>query len=58
MNKMYIVYNLCLVIPGVDKTGALKTWVRFSLDDRYWQHLISGLGNSLMSTPPAFTGGV
>ena len=31
-----IVHNLRLVIPGVDKIGALKTWAHFYLDDRYW----------------------
>ena len=35
-NKKSIVRNLHLIIPGVDKTGALKTWAHFSLDDRYW----------------------
>ena len=52
-NKKSIFHNLRLIIPGVDKTGALKTWVHFSLDERYWQHLISGLDNSSTSTPPA-----
>ena len=37
----------------MDKTGTLKIWAHFDLDDRYWQHLISGLGNSLTSTPHA-----
>ena len=42
-NKKSIFHNLRLIIPGVDKTGALKTWAHFSIDDRYWRHLISGL---------------
>ena len=51
--KRYIVHNLLLIIPEVDKAGTLKTWAHFAIDDRYWQHLISGLGNYSTSTPPA-----
>ena len=51
-NKKSIVHNLQLIIPEVDKAGTLKTWAHFAIDDRYWQHLISGLGNSSTSTPP------
>ena len=53
MGKKSIVHNLQLIIPGVDKNGALKTWAHFSIDDRYWRHLISGLGTSSTSAPPA-----
>ena len=35
-NKKSIVHNLRLVILGVDKTGALKTWAHFYINDRYW----------------------
>ena len=52
-NKKLIVHNLRLIIPGVNKTGALKTWAHFAIYDRYWQHLISGLWTSSTSTPPA-----
>ena len=45
-NKKPIVHNLRLIIPGGDKTGALKTWAHFTIDDRYWQHLIPVLGTS------------
>ena len=45
-NKKSIVRNLRLIIPGVEKTGALKTWAHFAIDDRYWRHLVSGLGTS------------
>ena len=51
-NKKSIVHSLRLIIPGVDKTGALKKWAYFSINDRYWRHLISGLGNSSTSIPP------
>ena len=46
-NKKSIGHNLCLVISGVGKTGALKTWAHFDLNDKYWRHLISGHGKSL-----------
>ena len=52
-NKKSIFHNLRLIIPGVDKPGALKKWEHFAINDRYWQHLISGLEKSLTSTPPA-----
>ena len=45
MNKKSIVYNLRLIIPGVDTTISLKTWEHFALDEKYWQNLISGLSN-------------
>ena len=35
-NNKYILQNLSLVIPVVDKTGALKTWAHFALNNRYW----------------------
>ena len=35
-NKKYIVHNLRLIIPGLDKNGAIKTWAHFAIDDRYW----------------------
>ena len=50
-NKKFIIRNLRLIIPGVDKTGVLKTWNHFALDYRYWRHLISGLITSLTSNP-------
>ena len=46
MNKKSIVQNLHLIIPGVDKTGALKTWAHFAIDERYWRNSISGLVTS------------
>ena len=52
-NNTSIVHNLHLIIPEVGKTGALKTCAHFSLDEKYWQHLISGIGNSSASIPPA-----
>ena len=51
-NKKYIIHNLQLIISGVDKNRALKTWAHFDIDERYRQHLISGLGTSLASTLP------
>ena len=35
INKKSIVHKLCLIIPGVEKTGALKTWAHFAIDGRY-----------------------
>ena len=35
-SKKSIVQNICIIIPGLGKTGVLKTWVHFALDDRYW----------------------
>ena len=32
-NKESIVHNLRLIMPGVDKNGALKTWAHFDLDE-------------------------
>ena len=52
-NKKSIFHNLRLTIPGVRKTGAPKTWAHFAIDNRYRQHLISGLGTSLKPTPLA-----
>ena len=34
-NKKSIVHNLRLIIPGVDKTRALKTWAHFAINDGY-----------------------
>ena len=51
-NKKSIVYNLRLIIPGLDETGALKTWAHFDLYEKYWRNLISCLGNSSILTPP------
>ena len=48
-----IVRSLRLIILRVEKTRALKIWAHFAVDDRYWGHLISGLGTSSASTPPA-----
>ena len=53
MNNKPIIQKLRLVITGVDKTGALKTWAHFALNGRYWRHLISGLDNYLTPTPPS-----
>ena len=45
-NNISIIHTLRLIIPVVEKIEELKKWAHFALDDRYWRHLISGLGTS------------
>ena len=33
INKASIVHNLRLIIPGADKTGVLKTWALFDINE-------------------------
>ena len=44
-NKKNLAQNIRLLIPGAAKDGLLTSWVYFALDDGYWKHLISLLGN-------------
>ena len=44
-NKKSIIHNLHPIIHGVEKTVVLITWIHFSLNDKYWKNLISGLRN-------------
>ena len=51
-NKKTVLHYLHLVIPGVEKNGVLNTWAHFTLDEKYYNHLIYVLGNYSSSTPP------
>ena len=49
----YAITKKCgLIITKVAKTGSLSTRVHFALDEKYWRHLFSVLGN--YPSPPIF----
>ena len=50
-NKKTIAHNLQLIIPRTSRDGLMASWFYFAIDQVYWEHLLSTLGNRPKPSP-------